>query len=137
LNRRELSAAGDNAQKREEIERKYARKQKAVALSQAIINTAVAVTKALPSLVLAALAAASGAVQIDTISAQKFAKGGTVPPGYTNDTYPALLSSGETVTPPIPLRNEDMMPATLETRLEDDAIVIAYNRGTKRRNKYT
>jgi len=30
----------------------------------------------------------------------KMASGGVIPPGYPNDTYPALLSSGETVTPP-------------------------------------
>jgi TP901 family phage tail tape measure protein len=30
----------------------------------------------------------------------KMAGGGKVPPGYPNDTYPALLSSGEVVTPP-------------------------------------
>lgn len=29
----------------------------------------------------------------------KFGKGGKVPPGYPNDTYPAMLTSGETVTP--------------------------------------
>ena len=29
-----------------------------------------------------------------------FAEGGVVPPGYPNDTYPALLSSDETVMPP-------------------------------------
>jgi hypothetical protein len=29
-----------------------------------------------------------------------FAEGGVVPPGYPNDTYPALLSSDETVVPP-------------------------------------
>jgi len=32
--------------------------------------------------------------------AAKMAGGGTVPPGYPNDTYPALLSSGEKVIPP-------------------------------------
>lgn len=30
----------------------------------------------------------------------RMANGGTVPNGYPNDTYPALLSSGETVVPP-------------------------------------
>jgi hypothetical protein len=30
----------------------------------------------------------------------QMANGGIVPPGYPNDTYPALLSSGETVVPP-------------------------------------
>ena len=32
--------------------------------------------------------------------ARPFAEGGVVPPGYPNDTYPALLSSDETVVPP-------------------------------------
>ncbi len=30
----------------------------------------------------------------------KMAGGGVIPPGYPNDTYPALLTSGETVLPP-------------------------------------
>ena len=30
----------------------------------------------------------------------KLAEGGIVPPGYSNDTYPALLTSGEMVVPP-------------------------------------
>jgi hypothetical protein len=32
-------------------------------------------------------------------------EGGIVPSGYPNDTYPALLTSGETVTPPNKLSN--------------------------------
>jgi len=30
----------------------------------------------------------------------KMAAGGVVPPGYPNDSYPAMLTSGETVIPP-------------------------------------
>jgi TP901 family phage tail tape measure protein len=33
------------------------------------------------------------------VAASKMAKGGTVPPGYPNDSFPALLTSGETVVP--------------------------------------
>lgn len=33
------------------------------------------------------------------IKIAKLAKGGTIPPGYPNDSYPALLSSGERVLP--------------------------------------
>jgi len=41
---------------------------------------------------------------IKGITGKKMATGGTVPAGFPNDTYPALLSSGETVLPnPIPI----------------------------------
>ena len=33
-------------------------------------------------------------------SGRRMAGGGTVPPGYPNDSYPARLSSGETIVPP-------------------------------------
>jgi hypothetical protein len=36
---------------------------------------------------------------VATTGVTKFAEGGVVPGGYPNDTYPALLTSGETVTP--------------------------------------
>jgi len=69
--------------KLEELRRNEAQKKKQSAIGQAVINTAVAVTSALttqPFLplapILAALAAASGAVQIGIISSQQFAKGG-------------------------------------------------------------
>jgi len=63
------------------IEKKYAEKRKNIALTQAIINTALAVTNALTvqpfilGLVMAVLAAAAGAIEIATISSAKFAKG--------------------------------------------------------------
>lgn len=37
--------------------------------------------------------------QTQNVKPAKFAEGGVVPGGYPNDTYPALLTSGETVTP--------------------------------------
>jgi hypothetical protein len=81
---------------------------KAFGISQAIINTAIGVTKAFATLpppasyVAAALAVATGAAQIATISAQSFAKGGSfmVPGGMSgtdNMMVPLNLASGERV----------------------------------------
>ncbi|MFA5727285.1 MAG: hypothetical protein WC886_06565, partial [Saccharofermentanaceae bacterium] len=82
---KELDAAGDNIEKREKIEKEYAKKEKAMALSKAVISTALAVLNALntkPYLplgpIMAATAAALGAIQIATIAATKFAEGGEV-----------------------------------------------------------
>lgn len=64
------------------IEKKYAEKRKQLAITQAIINTALAVTNALNTqpfmplgLIMAVLAAAAGAIEIATISSASFAKG--------------------------------------------------------------
>jgi hypothetical protein len=64
------------------IEKKYAEKRKALALTQAVINTALAVTNALNTtpfmplgIIMAVLAAAAGAIEIATISSASFAKG--------------------------------------------------------------
>lgn len=92
----ELQAAGDNAEKRQQIEerfaregealrKKQARREKAIAIIQATIQTALSVAKALanppgpPASIPQAIAAgALGAVQIATIAAQKFAQGGMI-----------------------------------------------------------
>jgi chromosome segregation ATPase len=72
-------------QKSLEAEKKAKQKQKRLTLAEAIINTASASLKAFESAknpiigaILAAIAAAFGAVQIATISGQKFAEGGWV-----------------------------------------------------------
>jgi hypothetical protein len=82
---RELSAAGDNADKREAIERKYAKKQQALAVGQALINGAIAITEIwrkwseFPVLaaIFTALSVAQTGAQIAIIKSQKFAKGGS------------------------------------------------------------
>lgn len=84
----ELKMAGDNAVKKEQIEltaetrrrqlekkrleeiQKQARFEKAVALTQAGINTALAITKVIPNPILMALAAALGAIQVAAIAAK-------------------------------------------------------------------
>lgn len=66
------------AKKKAELEQKQARWDKANSIIQAGIATALAVTKALPNFVLAALVGAMGAAQIAVIAAQqipKYAKG--------------------------------------------------------------
>lgn len=98
------------AKRKADINKKYAKKERQLALAMAIVNTAQGVTKALAQggvagIVLGALVAAAGAVQIATIQSQGMAKGGIVPAGFPNDTYPAALSSGETVLPPKALPN--------------------------------
>jgi hypothetical protein len=71
----------------EKARKEAAEGQKAVAIIQAIINTALAVTQALgsspppASFILAAAAGAAGAVQIASIAAQKFAFGGIAETG--------------------------------------------------------
>lgn len=85
----ELELAGDNAMRREQIEKEYNRKaieikrkqantEKAMAIFNAAINTAVAITKVLANPPLAILVGILGAVQIATIAAKpipQFAKG--------------------------------------------------------------
>lgn len=64
-------------QKRKEaIEKEAARKRKRNAIIEAVIQGALAVVKALPNLVLAALTAVATAAQIAVISSQNFALGG-------------------------------------------------------------
>jgi hypothetical protein len=71
---------------REAAEKRAAIAQKAIAITQAIINTALAVSAALATIpflplgpIAAGIAAATGAISIATIAAQQFAKGGLLP----------------------------------------------------------
>jgi len=83
---RELSAAGDNAVAREKIERNYAKKQQALSISQAIINTAMAIIEiwrkwaAFPVIaaIYTGIATAQMGLQLAVIKSQKFAEGGDI-----------------------------------------------------------
>lgn len=82
----ELKAQEQAAKQREQIKKSQAEKEKAIAIVQAIINTALAVTSALTAgpvagPILAAIAGAAGAVQIAAIASQQFAEGGVVDGG--------------------------------------------------------
>ena len=107
------------AQEREKIQSKYRKKMQVAAISEAIINQALAIVgvwKAyapipggnIISAILTGVIAAATGVQIATIRAQKMAEGGIVPPGYPKDTYPALLTSGEKVIPARASRQEQI-----------------------------
>lgn len=79
----ELKAQEQAAKQREQIKKSQAEKEKAIAIVQAIINTALAVTSALTAgpiagPILAAIAGAAGAVQIAAISSQQFKDGGMI-----------------------------------------------------------
>ena len=76
-----LEAEMKKMDKLQQLRKEEGRKKKALAIANAIVNTAVAVTQSLGAgpiigIILAALAAAMGAVQIGIIASQTFAKGG-------------------------------------------------------------
>jgi len=85
---KELSAVGDNAEKREAIEKKYAKREQVTSIAKALIGTALAVINALqtqPFLpmgpIMAVIAGAAGLAQIGIIRRQRFADSGVVQPG--------------------------------------------------------
>ena len=86
------------------MRKKDGEKQKALAIIQATINTALGVTSAIGSsgppanFILAAITAAAGAVQIGLIASQTFAKG-----GYTGN---GLMSPDETGERPVGIVHE-------------------------------
>lgn len=87
---RELNAAGDNAKKREEIERKYFKKEQALAISNVLISGATAIAKLWGQLgvgapLLIPLLTATTAAQVAMIASQKFAEGGFTGKGAWRD----------------------------------------------------
>jgi hypothetical protein len=89
-----LSAAG-------EANKAFARASQAVAIGMAIVNTALAISKARSAApppfnyILAGIEAAAGAIQIATIASQKFAVG---TPNVPQDMF-AQVHKGETIVP--------------------------------------
>ncbi len=85
---RELAAAGDNAKKREEIERKFAIKSQRIAIADTLIRGALAIMRiaadvpkvdfGASTIALIAAQSALTATQVAAIASQKFAKGGLV-----------------------------------------------------------
>ncbi|MFO8022417.1 MAG: hypothetical protein R6U65_08120, partial [Perlabentimonas sp.] len=78
-------------------------------------------------------------IQISTIKSQGMAKGGVVPAGFPGDTYPAALTSGETVIPPNKL--PDMMGNSqggeLTTRLSGRQLEIVLNKWQQDKSRIT
>jgi hypothetical protein len=68
----------------------------------------------------------------------KLAEGGIIPPGFNNDTYPALLSSGERVIPAaLPLTagglGEDGMHFTGTSRISGKDLLIVFDKAMRDR----
>ena len=87
--------------KKEQIKKDAARKQQKIDVTQAVINTAKAITSALNTqpfvagLVMAGIAAAQGAAQIKMIRSQKFAKGGILNgPSHAQGGIPMFSKGG-------------------------------------------
>lgn len=114
---RELAAAGDNAAKREEIEKKYAKKQQKIALAQALINGAKAQLKILAEVpkgdfgimtaILMAAAAAATAAEIATIKNQQFKSGGFTARDDSDSKPAGVVHTNEWVASAPLLRNPE------------------------------
>ena len=111
---RELKAAGDNEKKKEEILKKYAKREKAIAISKAIIGTALAIVNALqtqPFLpmgpIMAAVAGIAGAAQIAAIASTPLAQGGIAfgPTLGLVGEYPGARTNPEVIAPLDKLQN--------------------------------
>lgn len=85
---RELAAAGDNAQKKEEIEKRFARRSQRIAIADTLIRGALAIMRiaadvpkvdfGASTIALIAAQSALTATQVAAIASQKFASGGMV-----------------------------------------------------------
>lgn len=148
----ELALAGDNAEKRENIEKRFAAKQaeikrkqaiqdKAAALFQIALNTAAGVARAIAAspvtfgLPFSAFVAASGAAQLAVVASKpipRFHKGTE----YVNlngnpkgiDTVPALVNEGERIVPTninkqIPNLPNSALPEVIEKGLNYDSAI--------------
>lgn len=103
------------AEREKQIKIKEFQQQKTLNIVNAVMNTAVGVTKALPNPILMALAAVLGIAQVAIISSQQFraAQGGVVPQNGQSgnvDSVPSLLAPGEVV---INSQSSQMFPQLL------------------------
>lgn len=132
--------------KKADLQTRQARFQKTMDITQTIAATALAVTKALPNLVLAALVGAMGAAQLAAIIAQpipKYAKGTDYHPGglaIVGDAgkHEAIISGGKAyITPdtptlmPIPKGAEvlpDIYDPEFYSRFMDNSYWLTHNK---------
>lgn len=110
-----IRAADTIAQNREKIEKERAKRAKARAIIESIIQTALAVVQALPDPVTATLAGIAGAAATATIAAQPLAKGGKV--GELSGDVVQFAAGGKVTNRGNikPLSNGDNVLATLKT----------------------
>lgn len=79
----------------------------------------------------AAVIAALALVTKARKNAAKMARGGVVPEGYPNDTYSAMLTSGETVLPPGELPKNNTVVIVGRTKISKGDIYISYEEQKK------
>lgn len=113
----ELKKAGDNAKKKEEIERKYAKRSQAISIAQAAINGALAVTKILAetpkgdfgvmTAILIGAAIATTAAEIATIANQQFKTGGYTESAASDSKPVGVVHANEWVASAPLLRNPE------------------------------
>lgn len=127
---KELSAVGDNAEKRAAIEKKYAKKQQILAIGQAVVDAALGIQKTVATLGMPlaipfiAASAALSAVQIGIIASQKFAEGEVdiAGPSHSRGGINAEIEGGESV---INKRSTSKYKTLLEAINTNDTAAIA------------
>ncbi len=128
--------------KKAELERKRARRAKAVAIFEAIVNTAAAVVKSLPNLPLAIATGALGAVQIGTIASTPlpaFQDGGIVsgPTVGLMGEYAGANTNPEVIAPLNKLK--DMIggqTVQVQGMISGEDIFLSNDRYSRRKNSY-
>jgi hypothetical protein len=112
---REEKNADQIAKAKEEAEKESAKREKAMAIIQSLIATALAIAKANPNIPLMILAGITGAAQTAAIAAQPLATGGVV--GKLNGEIVQFASGGIVKSKGNikPLTNGDNVLATLKT----------------------
>ncbi len=129
---RELAAAGNNAQKQEQIKKKYFEKNKKVSIANALINGAVGVVRQfadLPfpaALITSILVGAATIAQVAAIASQTYAKGGFTGKGTyrdkTGERVAGVVHEDEFV---INKRNTKKYRGLLEAIHRDDPVAMA------------
>ncbi len=128
--------------KKAELERKRARRAKATAIFEAIVNTAAAVVKSLPNLPLAIATGALGAAQIGTIASTPlpaFADGGIVsgPTVGLMGEYAGANTNPEVIAPLNKLK--DMIggqTVQVQGMISGEDIFLSNDRYSRRKNSY-
>lgn len=113
----ELAKAGDNAAKKEQIEKKFAKKSQNIAIAQAAVNGALAVTKILAETpkadfgimtgILIAAAIATTIAEIAAIKKQQFRSGGYTSTSTSDSTPVGVVHANEWVASAPLLRNPE------------------------------
>lgn len=136
----ESRIAGDNAELKAQIDAKYqkqreaaeraaAKKRKEIAIKEAIVNTALAVIKALPNPIAAGAAALLGAIQIAVMEAQQFAMGGPL------DMAMRMMAIGGTIPDKGMITGKRHSQGGVKTLYQGVPIEVEGGEGTTRNGK--